>query len=242
MSLNLRNADIVVTGGTGALGRAVVATLVSAGAICHIPNLVEEELAGFPQSESSQVRIVEGIDLTDEAAVERYYAALPPLWASVHIAGGFDMSPLAETTSAAFEQQFRMNTLTCFLCTREAVRSIRNRGAVPVGGASGGRIVNVAARPALEPRAGAGMAAYAASKAGVAALTQSLGEELAGESIWVNAVAPSIIDTPSNRSAMPGVDHERWPKPEEIAGVIQFLVSPENRTARSSIIPVYGRS
>ena len=237
MSLSLKDADIVVTGGTGALGRAVVATLVEAGAICHIPNFAAEELTGFPQSGSSQIRLVEGVDLTDEAAVTRFYAALPPLWASVHIAGGFDMSPLTQTSAAAFDQQFRMNTLTCFLCCREAVRSFRHREDT-----AGGRIVNVAARPALEPRSGAGMAAYTVSKAGVAALTLALGEELAGEGIWVNAVAPSIIDTPSNRSAMPGADHDRWAKPEDIAAVIGFLVSPENRTARSGVIPVYGRS
>lgn len=237
MSLNLKDAHIVVTGGTGALGRAVVATLVQAGAVCHIPNLAAGELADFAEAGSPQVRVVEGIDLTDEEAVGRFYAGLPPLWGSVQVAGGFDMAPLLDTSAAAFERQFRMNTLTCFLCMREAVRSIRRRP-----GASGGRIVNIAARPALEPRSGAGMAAYTASKAGVVALTQSLGEELAGESILVNAVAPSIIDTPANRAAMPDAEHDRWPKPEEIAAVIGFLVSPANRTARSGVVSVYGRS
>ncbi len=237
MSLNLTGADVVVTGGTGALGQAVVAALVEAGAVCHIPNFAAGELEGFPHAGSPQVRITGGVDLTDEAAVTRFYAGLPPLWASVHIAGGFDMAPITETSAAAFERQFRMNTLTCFLCCREAVRSIRSRA-----GAAGGRIVNVAARPALEPRTGAGMAAYTAAKAGVAALTQSLGEELAGESIWVNAVAPSIIDTPANRAAMPDADHARWAKPEDIATVIRFLASPGNRTVRSGLVPVYGAS
>ncbi|MBF5094165.1 SDR family NAD(P)-dependent oxidoreductase [Azospirillum sp. INR13] len=237
MALNLQGANVVVTGGTGALGRAVVARLVESGAVCHIPNLVAEELTGLTGSESGPIRIVEGVDLTDEDAVTRFYAGLPPLWASVHVAGGFDMSSLLDTSAAAFERQFRMNTLTCFLCTREAVRSIRRRS-----GAPGGRIVNVAARPALEPRSGAGMAAYTVSKAGVAALTQALGEELAADAILVNAVAPSIIDTPANRAAMPDADHNRWPKSEDIAAVIAFLASPENRTARGGVVSVYGRS
>lgn len=241
MTVGLKDANVVVTGGTGALGRAVVARFVSAGAICHIPNLNGEELEGFPFAGDPAVQVVSGVDLTDEAAVTAFYAGLPPLWASVHIAGGFDMATLLDTTAAAFERQFRMNVLTCFLCTREAVRSIRTRKEAVCGGAAGGRIVNVAARPGIEPRTGAGMAAYTAAKAGVAALTQALGEELADEAIWVNAVAPSIIDTPANRLAMPDMAHERWPAPEAIAEVVAFLASVENRTARSGIVPVYGR-
>jgi NAD(P)-dependent dehydrogenase (short-subunit alcohol dehydrogenase family) len=93
------------------------------------------------------------------------------------------------------------------------------------GTGGGGRIVNVAARPALEPRAGAGMLAYTASKAAVAALTQALAEELASEGIWVNAVAPSILDTTENRAAMPGADHASWPAVEEVAATIVHLAS-----------------
>ena len=110
------------------------------------------------------------------------------------------------------------------------------------GSGDGGRIVNVAARPGVEPRTGAGMAAYAASKAAVAALTQALGEELAAEGICVNAVAPSIIDTPTNRSAMPSADHAAWPPPADIAETIAFLVSPASAVTRSSVVTVYGKS
>jgi NAD(P)-dependent dehydrogenase (short-subunit alcohol dehydrogenase family) len=106
----------------------------------------------------------------------------------------------------------------------------------------GGRIVNVAARPGLEWRTGAGMAAYSASKAGVAALTAALGEEVAKDGILVNAVAPSIMDTPANRQAMPKADYALWPKVEEVAATIAFLASPENRVTRSAIVPVYGKS
>ena len=97
-------------------------------------------------------------------------------------------------------------------------------------------------RPALEPRQGAGMIAYTASKAAVAALTQALAEELKDEGIWVNAVAPSILDTPANRAAMPAADVDAWPKVAEVAAVIAFLASPQNRSARGAVVPVYGRN
>jgi NAD(P)-dependent dehydrogenase (short-subunit alcohol dehydrogenase family) len=106
----------------------------------------------------------------------------------------------------------------------------------------GGRIVNVAARPALEWRSGAGMAAYTASKAGVAALTVALAEEVVKVGILVNAVAPSIMDTPANRTAMPQADFSAWPKVEEVAATILFLASPDNKVTRGGVVPVYGRS
>src|ERR671910_249606 len=142
---------------------------------------------------------------------------------------------LSETSKADLMQQVEMNFVTCFLCCRAAVNAIMKTGA-------GGRIVNVAARPALEWRTGAGMAAYAASKAGVAALTAALAEETAKDGILVNAVAPSIMDTPANRAAMPKADYALWPKVEEVAKTIFFLASPDNRVSRGGIVPVYGKS
>jgi NAD(P)-dependent dehydrogenase (short-subunit alcohol dehydrogenase family) len=232
-------AHVVVTGGTGALGTAVVTALRQAGAVCHVTNLVAAELDRYAHKGDSQVQVTSGIDLANEAAVQRFYNGLPPLWASVHLAGGFAMAPVAETGAADVEAQFRMNALSCFLCSRAAIGAIRARSAPGPGGAKGGRIVNVAARPGIEPRLGAGMVAYAASKAAVAAMTQALGEELASEEIWVNAVAPSILDTPANRGAMPDAPHERWVAPAALAELICFLASPENRATRGAVIPVY---
>jgi NAD(P)-dependent dehydrogenase (short-subunit alcohol dehydrogenase family) len=228
-------AHVVVTGGTGALGGAVVAALRQAGAICHATNLVAAELDHFVHKNDTGVHVTSGVELSDEAAVTRFYASLPPLWASIHIAGGFAMAPIAETTGADFEAQFRMNTLSCFLCSRAAIAAIRARP----GDAKGGRIVNVAARPGIEPRHGAGMVAYAASKGAVATLTQALAEEVAGEEIWVNAVAPSILDTTANRAAMPDAPHDRWVAPAAIAELIVFLASPDNRVTRGAVVPVY---
>src|SRR5690349_4411834 len=128
-----------------------------------------------------------------------------------------------------------MNFVTAFLCCRAAASSMLRSGA-------GGRIVNIAARPALEWRSGAGMAAYTASKAAVAALTVALAEEVAADGILVNAVAPSIMDTRANREAMPKSDHWRWPKVEEVAATILFLASPENRVTRGAVVPVYGKA
>jgi NAD(P)-dependent dehydrogenase (short-subunit alcohol dehydrogenase family) len=125
--------------------------------------------------------------------------------------------------------------VSCFLCCRAAVKAIARTG-------RGGRIVNVAARPALEWRTGAGMTAYAASKAAVAALTAALAEEVAKNGILVNAVAPSIMDTPANRKAMPKADHSAWPKVDEVAATIAFLASPDNAVTRGGVIPVYGQS
>jgi NAD(P)-dependent dehydrogenase (short-subunit alcohol dehydrogenase family) len=233
-------SHVVVTGGTGALGSAVVAALRAAGAVCHVTNIVEAELQAFPHRNDPEVHVTRGLDLADEAAVRRFYASLPPLWASVHLAGGFAMSPAAETSAVDFADQFQMNALSAFLCSAAAIRAIRVRGELGPGGSKGGRIVNVAARPALEPRLGAGMVAYTTAKAAVAAMTQALAQETAGEEIWINAVAPSVLDTPANRAAMPDADHGSWVAPAAVADVIAFLASPDNRVTRGAVIPVYG--
>ena len=232
--MDYRDRHVVVTGGTGALGTAVVGALIAAGAVCHIPALSEKEAQRFPHRDHPQVKISADVDLSDEAAVTRLFADVP-LWASIHIAGGFAAKRVSETTKADLMQQVDMNFVTCFLCCRAAVNAIGKTGA-------GGRIVNVAARPALEWRSGAGMAAYTASKSAVAALTVALAEEVAKDGILVNAIAPSIMDTPANRQAMPKADHAAWPKVEEVAATILFLASPDNKLTRGGIVPVYGRS
>ena len=235
-----QSAHVVVTGGTGALGSAVVAALRAAGAVCHVTNMVAAELEHYPHRNDPGVHVTTGLDLSDEAAVRRFYDGLPPLWASIHLAGGFAMSPVGETSAAAFADQFQMNALSAFLCSAAAIRAIRARKEPGPGGTKGGRIVNVAARPALEPRLGSGMVAYTTAKAAVAALTQAIAQETAEEEIWVNAVAPSILDTPANRAAMPDADHSGWVAASAVAEVIAFLASPDNRVTRGAVIPVYG--
>jgi len=231
--MDFRDRHVVITGGTGALGTAVVEALIGAGAICHVPCFNEAEAQRFALRDRPQVKLVVAGNLADEAAIDRLYQSVGPLWASIHLAGGFAAGPLREASVATLRQQIDMNLLTCLLCCRAAVGAMTG---------SGGRIVNVAARPALEWRSGAGMVAYAASKAAVAALTAALAEEVAKGGILVNAVAPSIMDTPANRAAMPKADYDLWPKVAEVAATIMFLASPDNRVTRGGIVPVYGRS
>lgn len=237
MNLDFRGRHIVITGGTGALGTAVVDLLLKSGATCHISSVKPEELSRFPFKDHKEVRVQSGVELTDEPAVESFYSRFgpaTPLWASIHIAGGFAMAPADTISKADFVSMMQGNALSCFLCCREAVKKMKM--------SAGGRIVNVAARPALIPELGAGMVPYTASKAAVAAITQALAAEVAATGILVNAVVPSIMDTPANRKAMPDADHAKWPKVAEVAATIAFLASPDNAVTRGALVPVYGRS
>jgi NAD(P)-dependent dehydrogenase (short-subunit alcohol dehydrogenase family) len=233
--MDFRDRHVIVTGGTGALGTAVVDALLKRGARCYVPYRREDEAGSFAIPPDAAVTLIPVPSLADEKVVKEIYAEVPSLWASIHIAGGFAFSLIGETSAELLHRQLDNNLVSCFLCCREAVLAMRTGGL-------GGRIVNVAARPALEPRIGAKMTAYTASKAGVAALTAALAEEVAREGILVNAVAPSIMDTPANRREMPKADHGAWPKVDEVAATILFLASPENRVTRGAVVPVYGMS
>lgn len=227
---NDSNPLVVVTGGTGFLGTAVCEHLLDAGAEVHVPWLDEAEVDRFPLAGRCTLTRVE---LADEASVTDYYAGLERLQASIHVAGGFAMGPIGSMTLADFEAMHRMNTVTAFLCCREAVRAMRRGG-------DGGRIVNVGARPAVEPAGG--MLAYTTSKAAVTSLTRCLAQEVLADSILVNAVLPSIMDTPANRAAMPDADFDAWPKLAEVASTIGFLASTDNALTTGTLVPVYGRA
>jgi NAD(P)-dependent dehydrogenase (short-subunit alcohol dehydrogenase family) len=231
--MDFSGKHVVVTGGTGALGSAVVAGLLAAGATCTVPYVHETEAKTFPSRGDPNVTLISVSDLSDETQVAKVFDGLKP-WASIHIAGGFAPGKVTETGKKALMAQIDSNLVSCFLCCRAAAKAMLTTG--------GGRIVNVAARPALEWRSGAGMAAYTVAKAGVAALTAALAEEVAKDGILVNAVAPSIMDTPANRKAMPKANFDAWPKVEEVAATILFLASPGNHVTRGAIVPVYGKS
>ena len=229
--MDFSGKHVVVTGGTGALGTAVVGALLKAAATCTVPYVHEAEAQRFPYKGDVKVKLIAVADLADEATVAKVYNGIKP-WASIHIAGGFAMGSVAKTDKAALMAQIDSNLVSCFLCCRAAVNAM----------AGGGRIVNVAARQALEWRSGAGMSAYTIAKTGVAALTVALAEEVAKNGILVNAVAPSIMDTAANRKAMPKADFDAWPKVEDVAATIVFLASPDNTVTRGAIVPVYGKS
>jgi NAD(P)-dependent dehydrogenase (short-subunit alcohol dehydrogenase family) len=233
---------IVVTGGTGALGTSILGMLLGAGAVCHVPAVSAADADRSPHKGHDRVHIAPDVDLRDDSAVRGFYEGVSRaagqgggLWASLHTAGGFDMGPVESVSGEAWRKTMDLNALSCFLCCREAVRAIRAAG-------GGGRIVNVAARPALRPEQGARMVAYTASKAAVAALTGALAAEVVAEGILVNAVAPSIMDTPANRAAMPDAEHARWPGVGEVAAAILWLASPGNALTSGTVVPVYGRS
>ena len=224
---------VVVTGGTGALGSAVVEDLLAHGWTVHVPWTTEgsaETLAdglGRPPG----LRLASGpVDLASPSEVEGYFSAVAEasgrLDALCNLAGGFAMGSLEGSEPPVWDRMMDTNAKIPFLCIRAALPLLRasRRGAV----------VNVAAAAVESPKGG--MSAYLASKAAVVSLTRNLAEELADDSITVNAVAPTIIDTPANTRTMPDADRSTWISTREIAGVVRFLVGPEARTVSGNVL------
>ena len=246
--MTFKGRPVVVTGGTGALGSAVVARLIEADAQCHVTYIKPEELDHFESRDDERVTLHQ-LDLTSEEAVTGRFEQIDQLAASIHLAGGFAMSSIEGTSAADFRAMMELNAVTCLLACREAIKAMRRSRKLHERDGGGtladeadavGRIVNVSARPAVQPVGG--MVAYSASKAAVASITQSLAHETRGEGILINAVLPSIIDSPANRKAMPDADFTAWPKPAQIAETIAFLAGPQNLLTSGALVPVFGRS
>ncbi|HAF42198.1 MAG TPA: KR domain-containing protein [Sphingobium sp.] len=220
-------AIVAVTGAAGALGRKVVAHLAGAGW-----SVVGIDLAEMAAPELALA--LGGVDLSDEAAMAgaaaRIEAELGRLDGLVNIAGGFAWETVADGSVATWDRLYAMNVRTALIASRALLPLLR---------LGGGAIVNIGAAAAV--KAAGGMGAYAASKSGVARLTEALAEEHKDEGVRVNALLPSIIDTPANRADMPDADFSRWVAPEELAGVAAFLLSPEARAITGALIPVTGR-
>src|SRR2546423_11406474 len=153
MDQSLSGRAVVVTGGTGFLGSAVVDAMLARGARCHVTWVTENEKERFGQKAGVELH---RLNASDEREVEAFYGSWPELWGSIHTVGGFAMATIEKTSAEEMRRMFEMNTLTAFLCSREAIKKMRASG-------KGGRIVNVAARPAIVPTAG--MIAYATTKA-----------------------------------------------------------------------------
>lgn len=220
---------IVVTGALGALGRVVAETALSRGArvagIDHAPS----------QMPASAERIeLGGVDLSDAAqakqAIDKAAAHFGRLDALLNIAGGFAFETVADGEARTWERMHALNLVTALNTSRAAIPHL--------AASSSGRIVNIGAMGALQ--AGAGMGAYAASKAGVHRLTEALAAEWKGK-ITVNAVLPSIIDTPANRASMPNADFAKWVTAQELAEIILFLASDAASAVTGALIPVSGR-
>jgi NAD(P)-dependent dehydrogenase (short-subunit alcohol dehydrogenase family) len=236
MSHRLDSRIIVVTGGFGALGRAVAERLVAEGARVALLDRAPAPDALPAGGQPGLALALGGVELSQEAACQAAYArvaeALGAVDGVVNVAGGFTWETVEGGALASWDRMYETNVRTAVASCRAALPHLLARG-------GGGRIVNVGA--AAAQKAGIGMGAYSASKAGVARLTEALAEELKDRAITVNAVLPSIIDTPANRADMPDADFSRWVAPHKLAAVIAFLLSDEASALTGACIPVNGR-
>jgi NAD(P)-dependent dehydrogenase (short-subunit alcohol dehydrogenase family) len=230
MEKHLGGRVAIVTGGTGALGSAVVARFLEEGAALHVTYLHEQQVGPFKQRLGEANVTLHKADLTDEQAVnglfDKVMAAEGRLDVLANVAGGFAAGAMAESSLQQLEKMLSVNLRTCFLCCRKAAEVMKE----------GGRIINVGAQAALRPAAR--RACYVAAKSAVLGLTAALSRELAPAGITVNAVLPGTIDTPANRRAMPDADFSKWTRPEAIAEVFVFLASDAAGCVTAAQIPV----
>jgi NAD(P)-dependent dehydrogenase (short-subunit alcohol dehydrogenase family) len=221
---------VLVAGGTGALGSAVVDGLLDAGYAVTTTWIVPAERERI--QERDRLSLVEA-DLTDPASAAAAVASVDGLAAVVDLVGGFSAGPkVHETDPADFERQMQLNLTPAFLLARAAMPRLVDRG--------GGAFVCISTRAAVRPFAGA--AGYVTSKAAVLAFVKALDADYRDAGVRCNALLPSVIDTPANREAMPDADWSKWVPPAEIARVIRFLVSDESKPVSGAGVPVYGRA
>lgn len=226
---------IAVTGAFGVLGDATVRALVAAGYRVALIDVADDDKAHIDGLEADKILVVGTVDLTDEAStcaamerIEKHFGRLDGL---VNIAGGFVWVPMADADANQWQQMFDMNVKTTVNASRAALKAIE---ASPAG-----RIINIGAAGAL--KADMGMGPYAASKAGVMRFTESLAVEMKATNVTVNAILPSIIDTPRNRADMPDADVNTWVSPHDLAAFILHLLSKEGGAIHGALLPVTGR-
>ncbi|QDK32955.1 SDR family NAD(P)-dependent oxidoreductase [Sphingomonas sp. IC081] len=219
--------SVIVTGGFGVLGHAVASAFAAKG-----DRVTRIDFAPSAREALEGALDIGGVDLTDEAAtrsaLDQVVAAHGGIDVLVNVAGGFTWETLEGGSLASWARMQAMNLTTAATITQLALPMLKASAA--------GRVVNIGAGAAI--KAGMGMGAYAASKSGVHRLTEALAEELAGTGVTVNAVLPSIIDTPTNRADMPDADFSAWVQPQAIAEVIEFLASGAARAVTGALVPV----
>jgi NAD(P)-dependent dehydrogenase (short-subunit alcohol dehydrogenase family) len=223
---------VLVAGGTGALGGAVLRELLDAGYEVTSTWVVERERERIEAELGDRVSLVQA-DLFEDEPAAAAVQAVPELEAVVNLVGGFASGPkVHETSSGDFLRIVRLNLEPAFRLAHAAMPRLVERG--------GGAFVGVSARAALRPFPGA--AGYATGKAALLAFVTALDTEYQADGVRCNAVLPSVIDTPANREATPDADFSKWVPPEQIARVIRFLVSDESAPVSGAGIPVYGRA
>jgi NAD(P)-dependent dehydrogenase (short-subunit alcohol dehydrogenase family) len=230
--VNLSGKVFIVTGAFGALGQAVTACLTGHGARLALVG----KRPGSNVQHSAGALLYTGIDASQKDAVsevvKRIFEETGRIDGLVNLAGGFHWDKLQGGTLESWDSMYRINLLTAVVsCEAVLPYLLRN---------DSGTIVNIGSLGAV--KAACGMGAYAASKAGVVKLTEALADELKDRGITVNAILPSVIDTPRNRADMPGADFARWVSPNAIAQVIAFLVSDLARAISGATLPVAGRA
>jgi NAD(P)-dependent dehydrogenase (short-subunit alcohol dehydrogenase family) len=230
---------VLITGGTGGLGRAVSLAFLDEGATVVVTYRAAKELDDLKTAGGGSGASLFGyaVDVTDEAAVhslvEKILAERGRLDVLVNTVGGYAGGiNLWELEAKTFNLMLDLNLRAGYTLARAVVPGMLKQ--------KSGAIVNVAAKAAIDH--GAGASAYAASKAGAVALMDSLAAEVKGSGVRVNSILPSIIDTEANRKAMPNADFSKWPKPADIARVVLFLCSDEAKVVHGATIPVYGES
>jgi NAD(P)-dependent dehydrogenase (short-subunit alcohol dehydrogenase family) len=225
-------SGVLVAGGTGALGGAVLEELAGSGWDVTATWVVERERDRVAEALGDRVQLVQA-DLFDPDAVARAVEAVDDLGAVVNCVGGYASGgKVHETEPDELDRLLRLNLKPGFLLARSAMPRLEEAG--------GGAYVGISARAAVRPFPGA--AAYITAKAGVIAFVQALAVEYRDAGIRANAVLPNAIDTPANREGMPNADFSRWVQPAEIAKVIRFLVSDDSKPMSGAAVPVYGRA
>src|SRR5437763_1690582 len=223
---------VLVAGGTGALGGAVLNELLDSGCPVTATWVVERERDRVRESLGDRVDLVQA-DLMDADAVQHAVDGADDLGAVVNLVGGFAMGGrVHETDPAEFERMLELNLKPGLLLARAAMPRLIEAG--------GGAYVGVSARPALRPFSGA--AGYITAKAAVLAFVQALDAEYRPDGVRCNAILPSVIDTPGNRASQPDADHSKWVAPAEIARVVRFLVSDDSAPTSGAAVPVSGRA
>ncbi|MEQ5840102.1 SDR family NAD(P)-dependent oxidoreductase [Paraburkholderia acidicola] len=234
MNSELSGKVIAVTGGFGILGMATALTVANYGAKVVLIDSAPSPTDKLPASLNDAL-LLGGVDLASEDAAKQAIAETAAKYGEltglVNVAGTFRWATLQEDELDTWDFLFRVNLKTAATASKAALPLLTAQKSA--------RIINIGA--GAGNKAAAGMGPYAASKAAVARLTEALAEEFKESGLTVNAVLPSVIDTPRNRTDMPGADASRWVKPEAIADVIAFLLSPRADAINGALIPVFGR-